>query len=122
METRPEIGQRITNELNKELLQHLEEAGLTRPYYIQKLKDLCEATKPISCQIINKAGKDKSAKDADSMTTDFVEIPDNRVQLDTIKTIIDLYGDRAPVKQEVDLKQPITVEIVKFGKDKTAGK
>lgn len=101
METRPEIGQRITNELNKELLQHLEEAGLTRPYYLQIIKECCEATKSISCNIINKPGKDKSPRDADSTTMDFVDVPDYRIRLDAVKTIIDLYGDKAPAKQDI---------------------
>lgn len=72
--------------------KRLEEAGLTRPYYISKLKELCEATKPISCV---------KGKDADGGTVDFIDIPDNRIQLDAVKTIIDLYGDKAPTKQNV---------------------
>jgi hypothetical protein len=98
---------------DKIVIHHLEEAGLTRQYYINKLKELCEAEKTVSCV---------SGKGAGAGTVDFVDVPDSRVQLDAVKTIIGLYGDNAPVKSEVDFKQPITVEIVKFGKDKTSGK
>ena len=76
---------------NKIIIQELEAIGLTRPYYAQKLKELCEATKPISCI---------KGKEADGGLVDFVDVPDYRVQLDAVKTIIGLYGDNAPVKTE----------------------
>lgn len=59
-----------------------------------KLKALCECTKPISCI---------KGKDADGGTVDFVDIPDNSVQLNAVKTVIALYGDEAPAKTQVDL-------------------
>ncbi len=74
----------------------MESIGLTRPYYLTKLKDLCEATKPISCV----RGKEK---DADGGTVDFIDVPDNRVQLDAVKEVIALFGDRAPEKKQVSL-------------------
>lgn len=57
-------------------------AGLSRPYYLKKLKALCEATKG--------------------------DVPDNSVQLQAIRTVIDLYGDRAPVKSEITGLQNLT--------------
>lgn len=57
-------------------------AGLSRPYYLKKLKALCEATKS--------------------------DVPDNSVQLQAIRTVIDLYGDRAPVKSEITGLQNLT--------------
>jgi len=72
----------------------LKRHGLTRSFYLLKLKSLCDATKSISCI---------KGKEADGGTVDFVDVPDNRVQLDAVKTVIGLYGDEAPKKQEVDL-------------------
>ncbi len=50
------------------------------------------------------------------------KIPDNPVQLNATKEWLALYGAYPPkeVKQEIDLKQPLIVEIVKFAKDKSA--
>ncbi len=44
------------------------------------------------------------------------------VQLNATKEWLALYGAYPPkeVKQEIDLKQPLIVEIVKFAKDKSA--
>lgn len=60
---------------------------------MRKLKALCEATKPISCI---------KGKEADGGTVDFVDVPDNQVQLGAVKTIIDLYGDKAPDKHKIE--------------------
>lgn len=76
----------------QKVLDGLQSAGLTRAYYLDKLKELCEATKSISCI---------SGKDAKSDSVEFVDVPDHRIQLDAIKTVIDLYGDKAPVKSDV---------------------
>lgn len=72
--------------------RRLKRAGLTRSYYFKKLKEFCEATKSISCV---------SGKGAGSGSVDWVDVPDYRIQLDAIKTIIDLYGDKAPDKREL---------------------
>jgi hypothetical protein len=93
----------------KQTEQRLRRAGLSRTYTYNKLKLLCEATKPISCI---------RGKEADGGTVDFVDVPDNRVQLDAVKTVIGMYGDVAPDKHVVDLKQPLIVEVVRFGKAK----
>jgi hypothetical protein len=57
-----------------------------------KLKALCEATKPISCI---------RGKEADGGTVDFIDVPDNQVQLGAVKEVIALYGDRAAEKVAV---------------------
>jgi hypothetical protein len=88
--------------------QRLKRSGLTRSYYLQKLKGLCECTKPISATVIHKAGKSKGAQDADSTTTDFIDVPDNAVQLNAIKTVIALYGDAAPEKRDVNIHGEIS--------------
>jgi hypothetical protein len=72
--------------------RRLKRAGLTRPFYMQIIKECCEATKSISCI---------SGKDAGSGSVDFVDVPDFRIRLDAVKTIIDLYGDKSPEKHEV---------------------
>ena len=59
---------------------------------MKKLKELCEATKPISCI---------KGKEADGGTVDFVDVPDNQVQLGAVKTVIELYGDKAAEKHDV---------------------
>jgi hypothetical protein len=56
---------------------------------MSKLKELCEANKPISCI---------KGKDADGGTVDFIDVPDNKVRLDAVKEVISLYNDY-PVKQ-----------------------
>lgn len=70
----------------------LQAAGLTRPYYLDKIKELCEATKTVSCV---------GGKDAGSGSIDFVDVPDYPVQLNAVKVVIDLYGDKAPTKTDV---------------------
>lgn len=87
--------------------KRLKRAGLTRPYYMQKLKEFCEAQKTVSCV---------GGKDAGSGSVDFVDVPDYRIQLDAVKTIIDLYGDKAPAKQEHEIKGPVQIAIIdRFG-------
>ena len=90
MENQKEI-QAAKHALN-ETERRLKRAGLSRSYYLKKLKEFCEATKSVSCV---------SGKDAGSASVDFVDVPDYRIQLDAVKTIIDLYGDKAPVKQDI---------------------
>ena len=84
--------------------KRLKRAGLTRTYYMAKLKDLCEATKPISCI---------RGKEADGGTVDFVDVPDNAVQLNAVKTIIDLYGDAKPKKLDVNMGGNIMATVAK---------
>ena len=112
MKTSTEIGQEAGKIARRQTEQRLRRAGITRIYYMQKLKDLCEATKPISCI---------KGKEADGGTVDFVDVPDNQVQLGAVKTIIELYGDKAvpTQKHEIDLKQPVQITIKKFCSRKT---
>ena len=84
--------------------KRLKRAGLTRTYYMQKLKDLCEATKPISCV---------RGKEADGGTVDFIDVPDNTVQLNAVRTIIDLYGDSKPKKLDVNMGGNIMATVAK---------
>ena len=104
----PERELKAALDARAEYTAKLTAAGLTRERYMAKLDECLEATKPISCI---------KGKDADGGTVDFIDVPDYRVQLDAVKMIISLYGDNAPVKQEVDLKQPIRVLINTFEGD-----
>jgi len=90
MENQKEI-QAAKHALN-ETERRLKRAGLSRPYYLKKIKEFCEATKAISCI---------SGKDAGSGSVDFVDVPDYQTQVQGVKMIIDLYGDKAPVKSDV---------------------
>jgi hypothetical protein len=87
----------------KRLAKH----GLTRTYYMQKLRALCECTKPISCI---------KGKEADGGTVDFVDVPDNAVQLNAIKEVIALYGDRAAEKKDIKQSGELKIEIVDYSK------
>lgn len=91
----------------------MESIGLTRPYYLTKLKTLCEATKPISCI---------KGKDADGGSVDWVDVPDNTVQLNAVKTVISLYGDEAPKKEDINIKGPLQIHLIdRFINEKEAG-
>jgi hypothetical protein len=107
-EKRTELGQEAGQDVKTLMERRLRRAGLPRSYYMKKLKDLCECTKSISCI---------RGKEADGGTVDFVDVPDNAVQLNAVKEVIALYGDRAAEKKDVNIKQPIIVEVVKFAAD-----
>ena len=87
-----EAGQIAAEYAAENTVIDLLEGVIPRPVYIQKLAELMNATRTVSCV---------KGKDANSGTVDFVDVPDYPVQLNTVKTIIGLYGDNAPVKQDV---------------------
>ena len=89
-----DIGQKAHDAAVNDTERRLKRSGLTRSYYLLKLKALCECTKPISCI---------RGKEADGGTVDFIDVPDNSVQLNAVKTVIALYGDEAPAKHTVDV-------------------
>lgn len=66
----------------------LERAGLTDTYQAAKLASLTEATKVISCNIF--VDKDGNMKEADGKSQDFVEVPDNAIQLKALEHIASL--------------------------------
>lgn len=59
-----EAGKEVVSDRQKIFKKH----GLDLSYYCERIKYLCEATKPISCI---------KGKDADGGTVDFVDVPDN---------------------------------------------
>ena len=90
--------------------QRLKKAGLTRSYYMKKLKDLCEAQKAISCI---------KGKEADGGTVDFIDVPDNQVQLGAVKEVIALFGDRAAEKKNIKHTGDLKIEIVDYSNART---
>ena len=90
--------------------QRLKKAGLTRSYYMKKLKDLCEAQKAISCI---------KGKEADGGTVDFIDVPDNQVQLGAVKEVIALFGDRAAEKKNIRHTGDLKIEIVDYANART---
>lgn len=92
--------------------QRLRKAGLSRSYYMEKLKELCEAQKTVSCV---------GGKDAGSGTVDFVDVPDNAVQLGAVKVVAALYGDLAPKDDGSKGPANIVVNITRGGTPKDKG-
>lgn len=85
--------------------RRLKRYGLGVAYRYGKLKELCEATKQISCI---------KGKDADGGTVDWVEVPDNAVQLNAIKEVFSLSGERKPIKADVNLGGNIMATVSKI--------
>lgn len=122
-----EDGKRIMAETAKKF----EDAGLGMSYLLDRLKYLCEATKPIASTLISKSGKDKKQKDADTLTHDFVEVPDNQAIAKGVDMGFMLHGAYAPkqVKAEVDHRGLIPMDAVvtyfsenQTGEDKGKGR
>jgi hypothetical protein len=100
----PQISEQVVDEIVAKREGRLEKAGITRSRYLDKLNALLDATKPISCV---------RGKEADGGTVDFVDVPDNRVQLDAVKVVIALYGDAAPEKIDVNHSGSIMGAVAK---------
>ena len=93
-------GKRIMCETRR----RMEAADLGLGRGLKKLDQLLESTRPIAATVIHQAGKSKGARDADSTTTDFVEVPDNQAQckaLDMLLSLGDYYPDKK-IKAEVN--------------------
>ncbi len=87
-----------------ETRRRMEAADLGLSRRLKKLDQLLESTKPIAATVIHQAGKGKGARDADSTTTDFVEVPDNQTQvkaLDILLSLGDYYPDKK-IKAEIN--------------------
>lgn len=76
---------------------------------IEKFNEWLDATKPIACNVISKAGRDKDQKDADSLTTDFVEVPDYQTQIKAADIITDIRGLR---KRKIDVKHSLDQSLM----------
>lgn len=76
----------------------MEAADLGLGRGLKKLDQLLESTKQIAATVIHTAGKSKGPKEADSVTTDFVEVPDNQTQVKALDILLSL-GDYYPEKK-----------------------
>lgn len=74
------------------------EKGLTDAYLVEKLKEGLNAYKPISCLVI--ANNGEGMKDANSMTKDFVDVPDFLVIHKNLQLAFKL-ADLYPVEKKI---------------------
>ena len=99
----------------------LEKSGLTDKRLSEKFKELLEAKKVISANIINSNGE--GLKDANSMTKDFIEVNDNDIQLRTATVISKLKGHFMKVESGLNLEindkkiQNIQINFIKKESD-----
>ena len=100
-------GQKAGEIARCKTVERLRRAGITRSYYMEKLKSLCEAQRTVSCI---------SGKDAGSGSVDFVEVPDNQVQLGAVKEVIALFGDRAAEKKDFNLSGEVSIQLVDYSR------
>jgi len=68
----------------------LEDAGVTDDKLSRKIREGLDATKVISCNVIAKDGE--GMKDANSMTKDFVDVPDYPTQHKFLQTALEIKG------------------------------
>lgn len=90
----------------------MERLGMGDDYFAAHLRQLIDATKIISANIIVTGGGSDLA-DAGSMRKDHIQVPDYSAMargLDLICRLRGLYKDRT----EVDMKQPVSIIIKKF--------
>lgn len=69
----------------------MEKAGITRAKVYQKVCEGLDATKVISSNVIAQDGE--GMKDANSMTKDFIEVPDFKERRESAKICLQLFGD-----------------------------
>jgi hypothetical protein len=90
----------------------MEQDGLDLSYLLGRVKYLCEATKPIAATVTQKAGKGKSARDADESTTDFIEVPDNTAIAAGVKIAVSLGGYEPPREIKADVKHSGSLDVL----------
>ena len=103
-------------EIMCETRRRMEKADLGLGRGLRKLDQLLESTKPIAATVIHTAGKSKGARDADSVTTDFVDVPDNQTQvkaLDILLSLGDYYPDKK-IKAEVNHSGNIMASVASY--------
>lgn len=109
---RPAV-QKALAEINAELL---DKAGATDKVIYQTLSDQLKANKVISCNVI--AGDGEGMKDANSMTKDFVDVPDNTARHNAVNTCLKLKG-RFPEERKEE-SGPTIINVVPMVVIKTA--
>jgi hypothetical protein len=102
-ESMARVACRIEKSVKVSITDALERAGITPEYRAAELVKLTQANKVISCNVIASDGE--GMKDANSMTKDFIDVPDNAVRLNAHKHIAELMGDvKSKVEHEVSGK------------------
>ncbi len=113
---KPLTSQEAGKQVMCETRRRMEAADLGLGRGLKKLDQLLESTKPIAATVIHQAGKGKGARDADSTTTDFVEVPDNQTQvkaLDILLSLGDYYPDKK-IKAEVNHSGSIMASVASY--------
>jgi len=85
-----EVGRVMLLKMGIEFDELMEEIGIDDRILLQKLKEGLDATKVISCNVI--AIDKEGMKDADSMTKDFVDVPDFLARHKYLETSFKLKG------------------------------
>jgi phage terminase small subunit len=93
------------------LLAEMEKNGMDDAYLSVKLRALIEGTKVIAANIFTGSGPDLA--DANSMTKDFVEVPDNVALGKGLEIACKIKGVFSE-KREVDIKRPLTILVRRF--------
>jgi hypothetical protein len=97
-----------------EWAKRLTRAGLGVKAATKTHRELLEATKPVSCTIVRKSGKDKSAPDADETTTDFIEVPDWAARAKGLDMLYSIHGAYAEKKVKATVDGNLTVKVINF--------
>ena len=88
------VAKAMKRPIFRKTFHELLEKDIPDKVLVKKLKQLLEAQKPISCNVYlrNKDGEVVQMKDAGGCTKDFVDIPDNNVQLKAAEFIAKAKG------------------------------
>jgi hypothetical protein len=110
---RSQVSQIIANpNVRDALIAAMERAGMSDDYIAAQHRQLIEGTKVISATVIA-PGSGADLKDANSMTKDFIEVPDLAAKAKGIEMAYKLRGGFTE-KHEVDVKRHVTVVIRSF--------
>jgi hypothetical protein len=95
----------------------MEAAGITDDKLASKLREGLDATKVISCNVIAKDGE--GMKDANSMTKDFVDVPDYPTQHKFLETALELKSHKKNPDENAGRPIMVMPVIIIDGKQKT---
>lgn len=107
-------GTKIDRLIRVELESAFEQAGLTDKAIVEHALEGLKATKAISCNVIAQNGE--GMKDANSMTKDFVDVPDWQARHKYFETILKLTG-KLKDKPLIDLSEHKTYNVTKIDLD-----
>jgi len=95
---------------NPRIIEEMNRMGMNDTFCLKYLKDGFEANKVISAVIMSK----ESMKDADSMTKDFIEVPDFDCRHKYLTTALKLRGYLHEKKEEEEQGRDIKIQINYF--------